>query len=187
MGKITEKIQKVNYRTTNLLVGLILIFIAIITMFYPDITNIIVVVILSMGLLFIGTARVVNAVSKGEFKNVDAEARFLSGVIAIIIGITAIIMIIRNTDLALDIWYYLLATALLIIGFSRIIVGIKMKEEVEKWFKYYTLFIGIATIIFSIIVYIIPEAGGRYIVVLISLSLLLNGVHKIILGIIGPK
>ena len=181
-----EKSTDRRFQSTNILIGLLMIFIAILAMISPEVTNVIVIVLLSMALLISGLGRLINAISEAKFKEIDFNAKFFSGLIAVVIAMAAIIITINDFELALKIWYLLLAGALLIIGLARLIIGIRLKES-EKWYKMFDIIVGSITIILSVVIFIIPESGGIYIVVILSISLILNGIARILLGIQGPK
>ncbi|MBY9005648.1 MAG: DUF308 domain-containing protein [Candidatus Lokiarchaeota archaeon] len=181
-----EKSAKRRFQTSNILIGILMIFFSIIAIMYPEVTNLSVAFLLSIVLLITGLGRIVNASSDEKLTNLKAISRFISGAFALILSIVIILIIVSNPTQALDIWYLIVAIALLIIGGMRIILGIGSKKF-DNWFRILTIIIGIVTVIFSILVLLIPELGGLYIIVLISISLLLNGIVRIILGIIGPK
>ncbi len=174
------------YKTSNLLIGLLLIAFSILAIMYPEATINSLAFLLSVALMIIGIARVLNASSDENLKNIKVIARFLSGAIAVIISFVAMLLIISDPETALDLWYILLAIGILIIGLARIILGIQAKEY-DKWFKIYLIVIGLLLIVLSILVIVIPDLGDPVIIVMIALTLILNGITKIILGILGPK
>ncbi|MFX1237068.1 MAG: DUF308 domain-containing protein [Promethearchaeota archaeon] len=180
----TEKQKR--FRSSNILIGLLMIIFSILAIMYPDAANLGVALLLSFVLLLAGFVRLINAVSDEKLSNVKVISRFISGIFALVISIIAIVMIISDPITALDWWYFLIAIALLITGIARIVLGASAKEF-DQWFRILVLIIGILTLIFSIIVLVIPDLAGIYIVVLIALSMMINGIIKIILGIIGPK
>lgn len=181
-----EEKKERRFQTSNILIGLLMICVAILAFLDPELTNYVVIVVLSLVLLISGLGRLINSISEAKFKSIDTNARFFSGIIAVVFAMAAIIVTINDPVLALDIWYFLLAGALLIMGIARLIIGILLKDS-EKWYKIFIILIGGVTILLSILVLVIPELGAIYIVVMISISLILNGLARVILGIKGPK
>ncbi len=184
MGEQQAKDRR--FQTSNILIGLLMICVAILAMISPEITNGIVIVLLSMALLISGLGRLINSLSEAKFKNLDTNTKFFSGLIAIVISIAVIIITINDFNFALEVWYFLLAGGLLIIGLARLIIGIMLKES-EKWYKIFVILVGGITIILSILIFVIPDLGEIFIVAMISISLIVNGITRIILGIKGPE
>ena len=181
-----EKAARRRFKSSNILIGLLMVLLSIVAIMYPDATNISVAFLLSVVLMITGISRIVNASSDEKLSNVKAIGRFISGAFALIISVVAMLLIISDWDTARDLWYLLIAVALLIIGIIRIVLGIQSKKF-DNWFRILVIIIGILTVILSILVLLIPDLGGDIVVIMISLSLLVNGVVRVILGIIGPK
>jgi len=181
---MTEKSTERSFKTQNILIGLLMIFIGILALINPSATNTAVILLLSMGLLIAGISRITNALSDQELKNYKVIGRFISGIIAIIVSLIAVILILINTPLALNLWYFFLAISFLIIGLARIFLG-AMTKEYDKWFRIILISVGIVTLILSILIIVVPEIGGLYIVVSLAVSLLLNGFARLLLGLIG--
>ncbi len=123
-----EKSAKRNFQISNILIGLLMILFSIVVLMYPDVTNISVAFIFSLVLLIIGLGRVMNASSDETLSNLKAISRFISGVCALIISLVAIILLISDPAKGLELWYFLVAIALLIIGIMRVIVGLGSKK-----------------------------------------------------------
>lgn len=181
---MTEKSIERSFKTQNILVGLLMIFIGILALINPSATNTAIILLLSMGLLIAGISRITNALSDQELKNYKVIGRFISGIIAIIVSLIAVILILINTPLALNLWYFFLAISFLIIGLARIFLG-AMTKEYDDWFRILLICVGIVTLILSILIIVVPAIGGLFIVVSLAVSLLLNGVARILLGVIG--
>lgn len=186
MINMDEKAARRRFKSSNILIGLLMVLLSIVAIMYPDATNISVAFLLSVVLMITGISRIVNASSDEKLSNVKAIGRFISGAFALIISVVAMLLIISDWDTARDLWYLLVAVALLIIGIIRIVLGIQSKKF-DNWFRILVIIIGILTVILSILVLLIPDLGGDIVVIMISLSLLVNGVVRVILGIIGPK
>ncbi|MBD3213995.1 MAG: hypothetical protein GF311_15400 [Candidatus Lokiarchaeota archaeon] len=181
---MSEKSLEKTFRGQNILIGLLMIFIAILALFFPNATNIAIVLLLSIGLLIAGISRIINALSDQELKNYRVIGRFISGLVAVIVSLGAVILAITDQSLALSYWYFFLAVSFLIIGLARILLAITSKEY-DNWFRILLLIVGITTLILSLLIFLIPGIGGLYVVVSIAISLLLNGVARLLLGIIG--
>jgi uncharacterized membrane protein HdeD (DUF308 family) len=80
----------------------------------------------------------------------------------------------------------LLAIALLIMGIGRLAVGLVAKRF-DLWFRVVLMVIGIGTIILSIIIFFMPTIGAVVLLILLSVTLLINGVGRLLLGVVGPE
>ena len=186
MINMDEKAARRRFKSSNILIGLLMILLSIVAIMYPDATNLYVAFLLSVVLMIAGIGRIINASSDEKLSNIKAIGRFISGSVALIVSIVAMLLIISDPVKALDLWYLLVAFALFIIGIIRIVLGIQSKKF-DNWFRILAIIVGILTLILSILIILIPDLGGDFIVSMIAISLIVNGLVRIILGIIGPK
>jgi len=88
--------------------------------------------------------------------------------------------------LAIDILIILIAILLLIIGVARIFVG-ALTKEYYKGYRIILMIVGIVVIILSVIVLFNLKMSDNTLIFILSFSILLTGVARLILGIIGTK
>ncbi len=71
-------------------------------------------------------------------------------------------------------------------GIGRLFIGLFAKKF-DSWFRIVLVVIGLLTIILSIVIFLIPEVGEIVLLVLLSINLLINGIGRLMLGIVGPE
>ncbi len=177
------KVKKENVRKVNFLMGLIVIIISILVLIFSFQAVVTLLFILAISLFIIGLARVINGSSNEKFPNSVRAWKVISGVSAIIISILGIIFLIINPELSVNITIFVFGIALLLIGIGRVLAGLT-QNKFDNWYRYLLTIVGIFTIILSIIVIIYPSIGLMIIVIMLALPMLLNGLLKMILGII---
>ncbi|MFX1452602.1 MAG: hypothetical protein ACFFCM_17325, partial [Promethearchaeota archaeon] len=99
---------------------------------------------------------------------------------------TAMIFTLIGPTYSISLLINLFAIALLIMGIGRLFIGLFAKGF-DSWFKIALIIIGITTIILSVIIFFIPTAGVYALLVLLSIELILNGLGRLFLGIVGPE
>jgi uncharacterized membrane protein HdeD (DUF308 family) len=189
MGK---KLSEEKLKTSNLLFGLAIIILSIVVMILSilNIILLILVAILSIALFVSGIVRIINASSIEIIENEVATYKFVTGLLAIILAIVIFFSTITEPNVAIELLILIFAFALILTGIVRFAVGLSTKGY-PMWFRVLLVIVGISTIILSIAIFILPFLLPflDYIILifLLSISLLINGIAKLILGIIGTK
>jgi len=189
MGK---KISEEKLKASNLLFGLAIIILSIVVMILSiiNITLIILIVILSVALFVSGLVRIINASSIELIENEVATYKLVTGLLAIILSIIIFCSTITEPHVAIELLILIFAFALILTGIVRFSVGLSTKGYPMK-FRVFLVIVGILTIILSIIIFVspffLPFFDYIILIFLISISLLINGIAKLILGIIGTK
>lgn len=173
-------------RNVNVLVGLVIIVLSIITLFYGIITLITLILFFSIAFLFAGFGRVYNAISNDVLSKASRFMKYLSGLLSIILSIVNIIITIVNPSLSILLFSNLFGYLLIFIGVARISVGYLM-ESYSKIYRAVLILVGVITFIFSFIILIFPIVGYFILVMLISASLLLNGITRVSFGLALKK
>lgn len=189
MGK---KLSEEKLKASNLLFGLgiIILSIGVMILSIINIMLIILIVILSIALFVSGVVRIINASSIEIIKNEVATYKLVTGLLAIILAIIVFFSTITQPHVAIELLILIFAFALILTGIVRFSVGLSTKGY-PKWFRVLLATIGISTIILSIIMFVLPffltDLDYIILIFLLSISLLINGIAKLILGIIGTK
>ncbi len=181
-----EEVKKKILTSSNLIFGALIIIISIITMTFTVAAIITLLFILSIAIIIIGLARLVNAYANDELDTSGKIAKFITAIIALIFGVIVIVNIATSPTLTVDIIIILVNILLLIIGFARIYIGLTTKEY-YKGYRGFLVFVGVIMIILALLVFLIPTLDNAASIVLISVSLLLSGIIRFVLGMIGIK
>ncbi|NVM45537.1 MAG: DUF308 domain-containing protein [Candidatus Lokiarchaeota archaeon] len=169
-------------KNINIIVGLIIIVLSIITLFYGVITLITLIILISIAFLFAGIGRAYNAITNDSLTKASKFMKYFSGLLSIIISIAAIFIALFNPGLAILMFSNLFGYLLIFIGVARISVGYLM-ESYTTLYRTVLILVGIITFIFSFIILMFPIFGYFVIVMLISASLLLNGITRLSFGL----
>ncbi|MGB5910155.1 MAG: DUF308 domain-containing protein, partial [Promethearchaeia archaeon] len=136
------------------------------------------IILLSIALLFVGIGRISNAFLNEKLNKIGKVIKYITGILTIIVGIFIMVIVIVDPTFAILILINLVGYTLLVIGITRIFIGIMM-EKYSKKYRFILIVVGITTFIFAFLVLIFPTFGYFVIVILLSLSLLLNGFARI--------
>jgi uncharacterized membrane protein HdeD (DUF308 family) len=136
--------------------------------------------------MLMGIIRLTNAFSDEKLSNLKVVTRFITGAILIIFSIVVIFITLNDPTYSISVLIMLLAIALLIMGIGRLAVGLVAKRF-DLWFRVVLMVIGIGTIILSIIIFFMPTIGAVVLLILLSVTLLINGVGRLLLGVVGPE
>ncbi|UCD01584.1 MAG: DUF308 domain-containing protein [Promethearchaeota archaeon] len=181
-----ENLKQKVLTSSNLLFGAFIIIIAIIVMVFTVGAVITLLFILSIAIIIIGLARLVNAYANDELDTSGKIAKFITAIIALIFGVIVIVNTATVPVITVEILIILVNSLLLIIGFVRIFIGLTTKEYF-KGFRGFLVLIGVVMIILSLLVFLIPTFDNATSILIISVSMLLSGIARFVLGMIGIK
>ena len=181
---MSKKMIEKNLRASNLLFGLVIIIMAIIVILFSVAGVIFLLLITSIGVIIIGVARLINGYANEKLDSSAKIVKILSGLLAILFGIIVLINTLTKPLLAIDILILLIAILFLLIGVARVFVG-ALTKEYYTWYRIILMFIGIVVIILSVIVLFNLKMSDNTLIFILALSMLLTGIARLILGIIG--
>jgi len=181
-----EEIKKKILTSSNLIFGALTIILSIIVMTFTVAAVITLLFILSIAIIIIGLARLVSAYANDELDTSGKIAKFLTAIIALIFGVIVMINTATSPVITVEILIILVNTLLLIIGFARIYIGLTTNEYF-KGYRGFLVLIGLVMIILSLLVFLIPTFDNITSIIIISVTMLLSGIARFILGIIGIK
>jgi uncharacterized membrane protein HdeD (DUF308 family) len=166
-------------RAVQIGLGIIILILSILVLINPIFGAISVIIFLAFLLLFAGIEKVISGLirsGKSRFANIGL------GIIVIIISLIALAYPIEASVFVV----LLLGIALLVDGISRIIHGIRDKHG-KSWSKFFSIGVGILSIIFAIAVIVLPEIGLVVAGILIGIALLITSFQIISEGISGHR
>jgi len=175
------EIKEKNIQIFNLLIGFVLIVLGIFVIFFSTTAILILLFLISLGLLFAGIGRIFNAIYNKKLNNKEIILKYSIGIIATIIAIILMVLIIGDPAYSIQILINIIALAFLFIGISMILIGL-IDEIYEKWYKNYLILVGFVNLLFAILILLFPIIGYIFIITIIAISLILNGLARIILA-----
>ena len=170
----------------NIFVGAIIVILSLIVMIFGAATLITLILLISFVFIFVGFGRIFNGLTNESLSKISKVFKHITGILSIVISITLISISFSNPDFAILIFTNLFGYLLAFIGISRIIVGYRL-EIITKQYRIAVILIGAITLTFAILILIFPTLGYFILVMLISLSLLLNGLTRVLIGLLSAK
>ncbi|MFX0021799.1 MAG: DUF308 domain-containing protein [Candidatus Hermodarchaeota archaeon] len=181
-----EESKKKILASSNLILGTLIIIISIITITFTVAAIITLLFILSIGIIIIGLARLVNAYANDDLDTSGKISKFITAIIALIFGIIVIVNTATSPTLTVEIMIILITILLFIIGFARIYIGLTTKEY-YNWYRTFIVLLGVIMIILALLVFLIPTLDNTASIVIMSVSILLSGIARFVLGMIEIK
>jgi uncharacterized membrane protein HdeD (DUF308 family) len=155
--------------------GIAAIVFGVVAFAYPGLTLAVLVIFFGAWVLVDGVFRVVGAIA-GRSSDPDWGFHLIIGIVGILIGLLTF-HAPRITALALLI--YIAAWAFMI-GASEIALGIKLRKEIKgEWFL---ILMGLASIVFAVLLLWNPVAGAAAVIWLIAWYAVVLGVLSIFFG-----
>lgn len=181
-----EEVKQKILTSSNLILGTLIIVFSIITMTFNVAAVITLLFILSIAIIIIGLARLVNAYANDELDTSGKIAKLITAIIALIFGIIVIVNTAISPTLTVEILIIFVNILLLIIGFARIYIGLTTKEYF-KGYRGFIVLIGVVMIILSLLIFLNPAFDNVTSIIIVSISMLLSGIARFALGMIGIK
>lgn len=166
----------------NMISGLVIILFSIIILVFSTVALLGIMILLSITFIVFGTGRLSDSFSDEKLNRFGVIARFITGLLAILIGIINLIIALVNPSYSILLLINIFAMVLFIIGITRIFIGV-FTQEYSKDYRIFLILIGLMSLILSLIVMIVPYVGYYILVLLLSLALLLNGLIRFLSGL----
>ena len=179
-----EKLSLFDY--INIFIGLITIAFSLIVIIYANIALITLIILLSITLLVAGAGRVYNSFLDKNLNKIGKILKFGTGLLAIIMSITIILILVINPMFSIVLLINLLGYTLIVIGIVRIFIGI-MVEKYPKKYRFILILVGIICFVFAFLVLVFPTLGYFLIVIFLSISLLVNGLARMSYVLLGKN
>ncbi len=169
-------------RAFDIIFGLISVITSVVVLAFQNAAILTLIFILSLVLLVVGVARIFGGIFAIYLSGGMRALNVGIGIIAISIGITAIVY----TDLTTQLLIYIISFALLLNGVARLLIGGLIKVF-PKWLRGFFIVVGFLTIGLSFVVFVYSELGFLALILMLSISFMINGIARIVQGIIGTK
>ena len=159
--------------------GALAIILSVLIIINPIISVVSVIILVSVLLLIVGIEKVMAGVfvkDRARFSNLGL------GILVIILALIAMIFPF-GTSVFLVI---LVAVALLFDGISRVIHGLRHKEQ-STLDRAFTIGVGAIEIALAIIILVSPVFGFEFVAFVIAIALLITGIQIIVAGLTGRR
>jgi uncharacterized membrane protein HdeD (DUF308 family) len=158
-------------------IGLIVIVVAIVAILELAFSFVYALVIFSVGLLAIGIAWVVMGIYVVRANIFARVFMLVTGIATIAISIIDFIFFSLSPDLLI----YYPALAMLLVGFSRLVLGFLLGDE-PLWIQMLQILAGILTINLAAFVFIFSNINFAAMLILLIISLIANGLVRLIVS-----
>lgn len=163
-----------------MVLGFLGLTLGILILFFPAMGLLILVIILAIGLLFLGITRLGTAIAEPGLPGWLRALGIVVGLLAIALWI--LVLIFPGFALALLVAF--LSVGLIFQGIS--LVGVDgMNQEAPGWARGFGVAVGILLLIFGFLVLFFPFFGLTTAVVFFSIALIIAGISAIAAGITG--
>jgi len=169
-------------RALDVVFGLIAVILSIAVLVYHDLAIPTLIFVLSIALLIIGIARVFGGIFAKYLSDGLRAFNVGTGILALVIAIVALLY----PELATKVLIFLLSFALLLHGIARVVIG-GFAKVFPSWLRGLLAVVGLLTIILSVVVFISPAFGELTLILILSITFLLNGTARIASGITGIR
>ena len=159
--------------------GALAIILSVLIIINPIISVVSVIILVSILLLIVGIEKVMTGVfvkDRARFSNLGL------GILVIILALIAMIFPF-GTSVFLVI---LVAVALLFDGISRVIHGLRHKEQ-STLDRAFTIGVGAIEIALAIFILVSPVFGFEFVAFVIAIALLITGIQIIVAGLTGRR
>ena len=167
-------------RTLDIILGLISVVLSILIFAYQELAILTLIFILSFVLLFLGIARVFGGIFALYLSSKIRALNVGIGLVAIVMAILALIY----PDLTTQLLIYIISFALLLNGIARLAIG-GFAKAFPKWLRGVFIVIGLLTIGLSVVVFLYSDLGFLALILMLSVTFMINGLTRIVQGIIG--
>ena len=174
------------FKSINIIIGFIIFILSILVLILANVLLLSLMVLLSIAVLVSGIGRLYNAFYNKQLNKIGKILKFITGLLASIIGLIILILTIVDPSASIALAISLIGYTFIVIGVVRIFIGIMM-ENYQKEFRIFLVIIGILTMIFAFIIVLFPALGYFVMIVYISLTLMFNGLTRMIVVLFGKK
>jgi len=179
-GIMTETTPKrpMAFRVFHVVMGLIAIAAAFIILAEPGLGILTLVLILSLVLLLLGVSRLGRGLSHHLYTKKHRALDIIAGILSIILGL----IVLADPLLGASTLVLLLAVAAMIYGITTIVLG-ALAVRLSKWARGFLVVTGVFSVIFSFVVLDFPALGALTLIVMLTVSFLVNGIESIVSAI----
>jgi uncharacterized membrane protein HdeD (DUF308 family) len=165
-------------RLFRIIFGLVAIAASFFVLAEPGLGVFTLVLLLSFAMIMLGVARLARAFSHSLFSKGHRAFDAIVGILGIMLGL----FVLADPLLGASTLVLLLAFATMIYGVGSIVIGAWV-ARLAKWVRALLLMIGLFAIVFAFIVLGDPALGIFTLVILLAVSLMVNGIESIVSAI----
>jgi uncharacterized membrane protein HdeD (DUF308 family) len=169
-------------RTFDIIFGLIAVILSVVVLAYQELAILTMIFVFSIILLVTGIARILTGIFARYLSDGVRALNFGVGLVAIVLALVALLY----TNLTTQVLIYILAFVLLLNGVARLVIG-GFGRAFPKWLRAFFVFVGLLTIMLSVVVFMSPSFGFLALIILLSFTFMFNGIAKIVQGITGTQ
>ena len=173
-----------NPKNFNIISGIIIIALSLLLFIYSAAAVVSILVILAVIMIFLGLTQILNARSDNHLERSNLVVKYLIAFLELLMGIILIIGLITDPIATAIFSIRLLGVVILLIGLSMLYVGSR-NYDYRKDYRYILIIIGLVTIIFGVLILIIPTVGFNLITIMVALPLLFYGLTRLLNGILN--
>ncbi|MBY9004777.1 MAG: DUF308 domain-containing protein [Candidatus Lokiarchaeota archaeon] len=171
-------------KSINIIIGSTIFILSILVLILANVLLLSLMVLLSIAVLVSGIGRLYNAFYNKQLNKIGKILKFITGLLASIVGLIILILTIIDPSASIVLAISLIGYTFIVIGVARIFIGVMM-ENYKMEFRIFLIFIGVITMIFAFIVVLFPTLGYFVLILYISLTLMFNGLTRIIFALFG--
>ncbi|MGA1975142.1 MAG: DUF308 domain-containing protein [Conexivisphaerales archaeon] len=166
-------------RALEVFTGVSSIALGILALAFPGLSVAALVVLLSIGLIFVG----IRSISLVAFSGLSMALRGISAVAGVVSIVLAVVVLGFPGYGALTLVVFL-SYGLVVYGFSRIYLAFAVKAA-PGWLRALGAVVGVLDVIFPVVVLALPGLALLTLSVLLSLALLVTGAEILVSGVVG--
>ncbi len=169
-------------RAAEIILGLVSLLAGIYVLAYPLVAVFTLIVLLAVGLIFLGARDIVLGAMGKFLPSWLRAANIVLGVLAFILSV----VVINEPGFAVRTLVLLLYVVLFVRGVAGISLGAAGKQF-SAMLRGLSVGVGVLSIILAIVFLAVPALGVDVLIILLSLGLLITGLESIAAGAIGRK
>ena len=173
-----------NPKNFNIISGIIIIALSLLLFIYSAAAVVSILVILAVIMIFIGLTQILNARYDNHLKRSNLVVKYLIAILELFMGLILIISLITDPIGTAIFSIRLLGFVILLIGLSMLYVGSR-NYDYRKECRHIQLIFGLLTIIFGVLILIIPTVGFNIVAIVVALPLLFNGLNRLLKEILS--
>ncbi len=169
-------------RAAEVILGLVSLLAGIYVLAYPLVAVFTLIVLLAVGLIFLGARDIVLGAMGKFLPSWLRAANIVLGVLAFVLSV----VVINEPGFAVRTLVLLLYVVLFVRGVAGISLGAAGKQF-SAMLRGLSVGVGVLSIILAIVFLAVPALGVDVLIILLSLGLLIAGLESIAAGVIGRK
>ena len=173
-----------NPKYFNIISGIIIIALSLLLFIFSAAAVVSILVILAVLMIFLGLTQILNIRSDNHLERSKLVVKYFIAILELLMGIILIASLITDPIDTAIFSIRLLGIVILLVGLSMLYVG-SMNYDYRKEYRYILMIIGLLTIIFGVLILIIPTVVFNLIAILVALPLLFNGLTRLLKGILN--